>query len=284
MGLKGTKFCKCECFFFVCSGSLEAAEHIQGIMEIMTSTSEENNTCTSLIGSAGIFRSLWRENSSLHVFSNQQHFRITLPAITFDSRAWKRNVCEITQERRLVLAGRSFKNTAEEKQDNLTSGNTLWAVIKKEKVGSYYSLKSQQHQETRIRMLVLVERADRVYKSFITHPTMNASGLLLTWPPTSTLKYGSVEGLLLTEDVIFVHDDGDHCNNLVAQAYLRQVLSEGKKQPLSSQDELKKQRGNEMIKCWTGWLDKHNNWARSWPKSWIDFNSLEQETLQLIKL
>lgn len=162
------------CFFW--SGSLEAAEHFQGIMEIMTSTSEKNNTCTSLIRSAGIFRSLWRENSSLRVVSNQRHFRRSLPAITFDSRAWKHNVCEIAQERHLVLAGRSFKNTTEGEQDNLISGNTLWAVIKKEIVGSYYSLKSQQHQETRIRMLVLGEWADRVCKSFITHPTMTPRG------------------------------------------------------------------------------------------------------------
>lgn len=165
-GLKRAKSSKCERFIFV-------AFHLRlpRIMEIMSSTSEGNNTCTSLIGSAGIFA---------HSEGGKVEFTCLLKSTAFLKNFASDNIWQLVwkctyvklQECRLILAGRGFKNTAERKEDNLISGNALWADIKKEKVGSYYSFKSRQRQQKsgiRIRMLVLVERADQVCKSLITH-------------------------------------------------------------------------------------------------------------------
>lgn len=159
--------------FYFCNVSLEAAKHIQGIMEIMSSTSEENNTCTSLIGSAGIFAHSEGGKLEFTCLFKSTTFLKNFASDNFWQLVWK-CTCVRLQECCLILAGKGFKNTAEGKEDNLISGNALWAVIKKGKVGPYYSFKSRQRQQTsgaRIRMLVLVERADRVCESFITHST-----------------------------------------------------------------------------------------------------------------
>lgn len=159
--------------FYFCNVSLEAAKHIQGIMEIMSSTSEENNTCTSLIGSAGIFAHCEGGKLEFTCLFKSTIFLKNFVSDNFWQLVWN-CTCVRVEECCLILAGRGFKITTEGKEDTLISGNALWAVIKKEKVGPYYSFKSRQQLQTsgaRIRMLVLVEQADQVCESFIIHPT-----------------------------------------------------------------------------------------------------------------
>lgn len=142
------------CFFFIFGRiSPEAAERIRGIMKIMSSTSEQSNTCTSLTGSAGMFHSLcWRTGADASLESTHQHFWGTLRLITFDSS------CESARERLLGLAGGRFRNTAEGKQDNLMSGMAL-------SEGCCYR-EWWLKQKNRQLMSELV-----VCKTFVTHPT-----------------------------------------------------------------------------------------------------------------
>lgn len=118
--------------FYFCNISLEAAKHIRGIMEIMSSTSEENNTCTSLISSAGIFAHSEGGKLEFTCLFKSTMFLKNFASDNFWQLVWK-CTCVRLQECFLILAGRGFKTLQRGKKTTWFQETLFEQLLKRKK-------------------------------------------------------------------------------------------------------------------------------------------------------